>query len=166
MSQNIYGWYVVSEKPRRLSFRVQVVLSHEARPPWCSNHDSPEEVKYMPRGKEDCNEYAGFPWAAWGGWWTAEPSITCLVSLPSTLSGFQAACPTDRHNLCCWLFLAKFYLSVPLRIPLGMFSYPSGNEYPKRGTNLKYDWEDKSTANNVCVLSHSVMSDSLWTPGL
>ena len=51
-------------------------------------------------------------------------------------------------------------------MPLGMFPYPSGNEYPKRETNLKYNWEDKSTANNVCVLTHSVASDSLQPPGL
>lgn len=58
---------------------------------------------------------------------------------------------TCRHNLFCRLSLGKFYLAgfpVPLRVHLGILCHPPGNKYPKRQTSLKYNWEDKSTANN------------------
>lgn len=62
---------------------------------------------------------------------------------------------TCRHNLFCRLSLAKCYLPgfpVPLRILLGIFfPHLSGNEYTKKQTSFKCNWENKSTANNVVI---------------
>lgn len=53
----IFRISLAPKKPRRLSSRTQVVLSEEAGPPQCSNHDSSEEVSCVPEGKErDCSE--------------------------------------------------------------------------------------------------------------
>lgn len=59
-----------------------------------------------------------------------------------------------RHNSFCRLSLAKFYLPgfpAPLRVLLGIFRQLSGHEYTKKQTNLKYNWEKQSTANNVII---------------